>query len=102
MRVIVDFCIIPLGTGDGLSLSPYIAECQRILEASKLDHTLHAYGTNIEGEWEAVMAAVKRCHMRVHEMGAQRISSTLKVGTRIDRVQTMQDKISSVEKLLSE
>ncbi len=102
MRVVVDFCIIPLGTGDDLSLSPYIAECQRILSEAKLDHSLHAFGTNIEGEWEAVMAAVKRCHMRVHEMGAARISSTLKVGTRTDRVQSMQDKVSSVEKLLRE
>ena len=82
--------------------SPYIAECQRILADASLDHSLHAYGTNIEGEWEAVMAAVKRCHMRVHEMGAPRISSTLKVGTRIDRNQSMRDKISSVEKLLRE
>lgn len=102
MRVVVDFCIIPLGTGDDVSLSPYIAECQRILAEANLDHSLHAFGTNIEGEWEAVMAAVKRCHMRVHEMGAPRISSTLKVGTRIDRVQSMQDKVSSVEKLLRE
>lgn len=102
MRVVVDFCIIPPGTGDDLSLSPYIAECQRILLEANLDHSLHAFGTNIEGEWEAVMAAVKLCHMRVHEMGAPRISSTLKVGTRIDRVQSMQDKVSSVEKLLRE
>ncbi len=102
MRVIVGFCIIPLGTGDDLSLSPYIAECQRILADANLDYSLHAYGTNIEGEWEAVMAAVKQCHMRVHEMGAPRISSTLKIGTRIDRAQSMRDKISSVEKLLRE
>ena len=102
MRVIVDFCIIPLGTGDDLSLSPYIAECQRILADAKLDYSLHAYGTNIEGEWESVMAAVKRCHMRVHEMGAPRISSTMKIGTRVDRAQSMRDKISSVEKLLRE
>lgn len=99
MRVIVDFCIVP--TGADLSLSKYIAECQRLLQDAKLKHSLHAFGTNIEGEWEPVMEAVKRCHMRVHEMGAPRISSTLKIATRTDREQSMEDKISSVESLLS-
>lgn len=98
MKVIVDFCLIPLGAD--LSLSPYIAECQKILQKMGLHHQLHAYGTNIEGEWDTVMEAVKRCHVRVHEMGAPRINTTLKLGTRTDQEQSMNDKITSVEKLL--
>ncbi|MFT4608398.1 MAG: hypothetical protein ACI8ZV_002092 [Chitinophagales bacterium] len=43
-----------------------------------------------------VMAAVKQCHEKLHDMGAPRISSSMKMGTRSDRVQTMQDKIDSV------
>ncbi len=100
MKVIVDFCLIPLGTS--ISLSPYIAECQQIIKAQGLDYQLHAYGTNIEGEWETVMDAVKRCHLRVHEMGAPRISTTLKIGTRVDREQTMMEKITSVENILAD
>lgn len=100
MKVIVDFCVIPLGTD--ISLSPYIAECQKILDDAKLEHKLHAWGTNIEGEWEPVFAAIKRCHMRIHEMGAPRVTSTVKLGTRNDRDDTMQGKVDSVEKLLSE
>jgi uncharacterized protein YqgV (UPF0045/DUF77 family) len=42
------------------------------------------------------MAAVKRCHEVVHEMGAPRISSSMRLGTRIDREQSIQDKIQSV------
>ncbi len=98
MKVIVDFCLIPLGVE--LSLSPYIAECQRILSEAGLKHELHAYGTNIEGEWEVVMEAIKRCHNRVHEMGAPRITTTLKLGTRIDRDDTMASKVQSVRDLL--
>ena len=97
MKVIVDFCLIPLG-GE-LSLSPYIAECQHILQDMGLTHQLHAYGTNIEGDWEQVMAAVKRCHARVHDMGVPRINTTLKIGTRVDREQTLADKVNSVEAL---
>ena len=57
---------------------------------------MHAYGTNVEGEWDEVFAAVKRCHEVVHEMGAPRISTSLKVGTRCDREQAIQDKNDSV------
>jgi len=99
MKAIVDFCLIPLGVE--LSLSPYIAECERIFKDMGLSHQLHAYGTNIEGEWEVVMEAIKRCHNRIHEMGAPRISSTLRIGTRTDREDSIASKVQSVEKLLS-
>lgn len=100
MNCVVDLCVIPLG-GEA-SLSPYIAACQRILREAGLKTHLHAYGTNIEGDWDAVMAAVKRCHEAVHEMGAPRISTTLKVGTRVDRAQSMEDKVRSVEACLEQ
>lgn len=99
MKVHADLCVIPLGAG--VSLGDYIAECQKILRGAGLEHRLHAYGTNIEGEWDAVMAAVKRCHERIHAMGAPRISTSLKLGTRTDKDQTLRDKIDSVESKLS-
>jgi uncharacterized protein YqgV (UPF0045/DUF77 family) len=37
----------------------------------------------------------------VHEMGAPRITTTLKLGTRTDREQHMDDKVASVEALLA-
>lgn len=98
MDVTVDLCVVPLGVG--VSVSRYVAACQRVLEEAGLSHQLHAYGTSIEGEWDAVFAAVKRCHQVVHEMGAPRIFSTLKLGTRTDRTQHLQDKIDSVNRQL--
>lgn len=98
MNVVVDLCVIPIGAG--VSLSEYIAECERILKKAGLSFELHAYGTNIEGDWDEVFAAVKECHRRVHEMGAPRIATTLKVGTRVDREQSMADKVRSVEEKL--
>ncbi len=95
MKLIADLCVVPIGVG--VSVSKYIAKCERILQDANLDIRLHAYGTNIEGDWDDVMAAIKRCHEAVHEMGAPRISTTLKLGTRTDRNQTMGDKIESVE-----
>jgi uncharacterized protein (TIGR00106 family) len=94
MHVIVDLCVVPIGVG--VSVSKYVAACQQVLDEAGLDYKLHAYGTNIEGEWDAVFGAVKRCHETVHDLGAPRISTTMKVGTRTDREQSMQDKIDSV------
>lgn len=100
MQVIVDFCLVPIGVG--VSLSPYIAECQHVFEERELSHQLHAYGTNIEGEWDEVFSAIEACHARIHAMGAPRITSTIRLGTRIDKEQTMQDKITSVQSQLDE
>ena len=94
MRVMVDLCVVPMGVG--VSVSEYVAECERMIRTAGLNAHLHPYGTVIEGEWDAVFDCVKRCHERLHEMGAPRISSSLRVGTRIDRVQTMQDRKSVV------
>ncbi len=95
MKVIVDLCIIPIGVG--ISLGSYIAACEKILVEAGLKTELHAYGTNIEGEWEPVMQAVKECHETLHALGVPRISSTLRLGTRTDREQTMDDKVRSVK-----
>jgi uncharacterized protein (TIGR00106 family) len=78
MKVIADVCVIPMGVGT----------------------RMHAYGTSLEGEWDTVFAAIKRCHESLHAIGAPRISTAIQVGTRTDREQTMEDKIRSVEEKL--
>lgn len=98
MKVIADFCVIPIGVGT--SVSRYVAECERIFAEAGLSHQLHAYGTNVEGEWDAVFEALRECHERIHQMGAPRVSTSVRLGTRVDRAQTMADKISSVESKL--
>jgi uncharacterized protein (TIGR00106 family) len=95
MKVLADLTIVPLGVG--VSLSGYVAACERILSDAGLQTRLHAYGTNVEGEWDVVFAAVRRCHETLHQMGAPRVMTSLKVGTRTDRDQTLEDKIRSVE-----
>jgi uncharacterized protein (TIGR00106 family) len=98
MKVIADLCVVPIGIG--VSLGPYIAACEKILTKAGLKTQLHGYGTNIEGEWDQVMQAIKECHEALHEMGVPRISSTIRLGTRTDREQTIEDKIRSVREKL--
>ena len=98
MQVIADISIVPLGVG--LSLSPYVAACEKVLTEAGLEPRLHAYGTNVEGDWDAVFAALRRCHELLHEMGAPRVSTNLRCGTRTDRPQTLDDKVRSVQEKL--
>lgn len=100
MKASIDLSIVPIGVG--VSLSAYVAACERVLEEAQLTHALHAFGTNVEGEWDEVFAAVKRCHEVVHAMGAPRVHTTLRIGTRVDRAQTLDDKVKSVENRLKE
>lgn len=100
MKVLVDLCVVPVGTG--LSLSEYVAECERILRGAGLEVQLHANGTNVAGEWDAVFGAIRRCHERLHELGVVRLYTSLSVNTRTDRDQGMQEKIDSVERHLAE
>ena len=98
MKVIADLCVVPLGVG--VSLGSYIAECEKILQKAGLKTQLHGYGTNIEGEWDLVMQAIKDCHQLLHDSGVPRISSTIRLGTRVDREQSIEDKIRSVREKL--
>jgi len=95
MHVIVDFTVVPVGAGT--SLSGYVAEVERVLGASGLNYQMHANGTNLEGEWDAVMAAIRACHEALHAMGVPRIHTDIKLGTRSDREQCMADKVASVQ-----
>lgn len=98
MRVIADICITPIGVG--VSASEYVAACERVLLEAGLNPHLHAYGTNVEGDWDDVFAALRRCHDVVHEMGAPRISTSVRLGTRTDRPESIAGKIRSVEEKL--
>lgn len=98
MHLMIDLCVVPLGVG--ISVSKYIAECEKILNDAGLETNLHAYGTNVAGDWDDVFSAVRQCHERVHDLGAPRITTTIKVGTRTDRLQTIKEKIVSVQQKL--
>jgi uncharacterized protein (TIGR00106 family) len=94
-HVIADVCITPIGAG--VSVSKEIIEVEKVLRSFPVKCKLHAYGTNIEGEWNDVMNAVKASHARLHDLGVQRVSSNMRFGTRIDKMQSLEDKVEKVE-----
>ena len=98
MKVLADISIIPIGVGS--SLSSYVAACERVLRDAGLQPALHAFGTEVEGDWDVVLGAVRRCHEVVHEMGSPRVHTALKLSTRIYRAQSLDDKVASVRQQL--
>ena len=97
-----DLTVIALGRPDA-SASEYIAEIQRRLAAQdRVRYRLHAMGTSLEGSTEDVLALVGELHAVPFEMGVPRVYTVLKLDERRDKEQTLDDKVTSVERLLSE
>ena len=99
MNVIADICVIPI-TGK-VSLRKEVALAHKILKETGLPVQLHGYGTNIEGDMDTVLSAIKEIHRQLHENGIQRINTTIKLGSRIDKSQTIEDKITAVRQQLT-
>lgn len=100
MHVIADICVTPF-TGR-ISVREEVARAHEILAETGLPVLLHAYGTNIEGDYDVVMAALKRIHEELHASGARRISTSIRLGSRTDKAQSIEDKVGAVEQLLRE
>lgn len=65
--------------------------------------TLTALGTQLEADSvDQVIAAIKVAHEATRREGARRIISSIRIDERFDKNQTLEDKIQSVEKKLSD
>jgi uncharacterized protein (TIGR00106 family) len=93
------FSVTPLGAGD--SVADLVAECVRIVRASGLPNETNAMFTNLEGDWDEVMAVVRSCTELVGRE-AGRASVVVKIdyrpGTPDDR---MRAKVRAVEDRLA-
>ncbi len=64
--------------------------------------TLTALGTQIEaGSIDEVIKAIKEAHAAAKRAGATRVISSIRIDERLDKDQTLQDKVQSVEHKLT-
>ena len=75
--------IILVGTGSP-SLSAQLAPVAKLIDASGLDYRIGPMGTVVEGEWDIVMALVKRCHQAVLQTST-RVLTTIRIDDRKDK-----------------
>lgn len=92
--MIAEFAIIPVGAGE--SISPYVAECLKIVRASGLRHELTATCTIVEGELDDVMRTIAECHRKVRSM-SPRVVTTIRIDDRKGESNAIERKVRSVE-----
>ena len=96
--MIVAFSVTPLGAGEAVGEA--VAEAVRVVRASGLPNETNAMFTNLEGEWDEVMAVVKRAVDAVMA-AAPRCSLVLKADIRPGVTNGLETKVAAVERHLA-
>lgn len=98
--MLVAFSVAPAG-GESDSVSAAVAAAVRVVRESGLPCETNAMFTNIEGEWDEVMAVVKRA-VDVVAATAPRVSLVLKADIRPGHTGQLRAKVERVERHLAE
>ena len=99
--MIVAFSIAPAVTDEDGGVAEAVAEAIRVVRESGLPHETNAMFTNLEGEWDEVMAVVKRA-VDVLTARSPRVSLVLKADIRPGRTGQLTAKVERVQRLLDE
>lgn len=78
-----------------------VAEAVRLVRASGLPNETNAMFTNVEGEWDEVMALIRRCVEKVEE-SSPRVSVVIKIDHRPGMEQGLSTKVARIEALLAD
>jgi uncharacterized protein (TIGR00106 family) len=95
--MIAAFSITPSGAGE--SVGELVAEAVGIVRASGLPNETNAMFTNVEGDWDEVMAVIKRCVDAVAAK-APRVGVVVKIDHRPGATGELTRKVASVEEHL--
>jgi uncharacterized protein (TIGR00106 family) len=96
--MIAAFSITPLGAGE--SVGDLVAEAVRIVRDSGLPNETNAMFTNVEGDWDEVMAVIRACVDRVAQE-APRVSVVIKVDHRPGARDALRGKVERVDRHLA-
>ncbi|MCW2679888.1 MAG: hypothetical protein JWM62_1289 [Frankiales bacterium] len=99
--MLVAFSLAPASASEDGGVSEAVAEVVRVVRASGLPHETNAMFTNVEGEWEEVMALVKQC-VDVLTARSPRVSLVLKADIRPGHTGQLSAKVQRVEELLGD
>jgi uncharacterized protein (TIGR00106 family) len=99
--MIVAFSVSPSGGGETGSVGAAVAEAIRVVRASGLPNETNAMFTNIEGEWDEVMAVVKQAVDAVAAV-APRVSLVLKADIRPGYTGQLTAKVARIDEALGD
>ncbi|OGP64612.1 MAG: hypothetical protein A3K22_03580 [Deltaproteobacteria bacterium RBG_16_42_7] len=95
--MLIEFSVIPIGVGE--SMGDQIAKVVKIVDESGLPYKANPMGTVIEGNWDEVMAIIKKCHQEVIK-SSPRIVTSISIDDRPGKPNRITEKLKSVEKRL--
>ena len=93
------FSITPLGTGE--SVSGAVSDAVRLVRESGLPNETNAMFTNVEGEWDEVMAVVKRA-VEVVAASSPRVGLVLKADIRPGHTGQLTAKVRRLDERLAD
>ena len=93
------FSISPAASDETGSVSKSVADAIRVVRESGLPNETNAMFTNIEGDWDEVMAVIKRA-VDVVAATSSRVSLVLKADIRPGHTGMLTTKVAKVESLL--
>jgi uncharacterized protein (TIGR00106 family) len=91
MKAVAEIQVVPLGVG--VSVRPQVRRAQELIRESGLVVQEHSFGTNVEGELDAILETIARIHEVLHAEGAPRLSTAIKLGTRTDKEPDLASKL---------
>ena len=97
MNTLIALAIAPVGVGE--ELSAHVAEVVKVIRESGLPNKTTAMFTEIEGDWDDVMAVVKRATFVLAERGI-RTEVVLKADIRPNFEQMMTGKLERLNSAL--
>jgi uncharacterized protein (TIGR00106 family) len=102
MTVHAEISIIPISANRDTSMSSEVAAAfDAIRKTKNLKASLTALGTQVEArDLGGVLQAVKAAHRAARAAGAKRVISTVRIDERLDKSQTLEDKVRSVKRKL--
>lgn len=92
--MLAQISIIPVGTGE--EMKELIAKALKIVDNSELDYQLTSMGTIIEGDWDEIMALVKKCHEEIRNF-ADRIVTNITIDDRKNMTGRLKNQVLEVE-----
>jgi uncharacterized protein (TIGR00106 family) len=90
MKATAELQVVPVGSG--VSVRKEVKRVVAIISKRDFIIETHAAGTNIEGNFDEILAVVEEIHTTLHQEGCARLISYLKIETRTDKIPTLAGK----------
>jgi len=90
MKATAELQVVPIGVG--VSVREDVRKIVEIINGYDFITETHAAGTNIEGDVDDILDALKKIHGVLHADGVTRLLSYLKLETRTDKIPTLAGK----------